>query len=59
MTKWQMLSQIFNSVVNLPVRIKGNSKRNSGNSLSPLVAHNGVIGATLQMLLTEVKSQSL
>ena len=34
---------------------KGNSKRTSGYSLSPLGAHNRVIGAALQMWLTEVK----
>ena len=55
MTKWQILNEIFNSVVNLPIRMKGNSKSNSGNSLSPLMAHNRVIGAALQMLLTEVE----
>ena len=41
--------------VNLPIRMKGNSKRTSGYSLSPLGAHNRVIGAALQMWLTEVK----
>ena len=55
MTKWQILNYIFNSVVNLPIRMKENSKSNSGNSLSPLMAHNRVIGAALQMLLGEVK----
>ena len=56
-TKCQMLSSIVNRVVNLLISLmmKGNSKRNSGNSLSPFVAHNRVIGATLKMLLTEVK----
>ena len=35
--------------------MKGNSKRTSGNSSSPLVTDNRVIGASLQMLLTQVK----
>ena len=37
--------------------MKENSKRNSGNSLSPLVAHNKVIGAVelLMMLLTSLE----
>ena len=37
--------------------MKENSKRNSGNSLSPLVAHNKVIGTVelLMMLLTSLE----
>ena len=39
------------ATVDLQIRLKGNSKCTSGNSLSPLGAHNNNIGATLQMLL--------
>ena len=39
----------------MPIRMKGSSKRTSGNSLSPLGAQNEDIGATSQTLLTEVK----
>ena len=42
-------------IVILPIRMKGSSKRTSGNSLSPLGAQNEDIGATSQTLLTEVK----
>ena len=41
--------------VDLPIKVKGNSKRSSGNSLSPLGAQNKDISATSQMLLTKVK----
>ena len=43
------------AIVILPIRIKGSSKRTSRNSLRPLGAQNEDIGATSQMLLTEVK----
>ena len=39
----------------LPIRLKGNSKRISGDSLSPLGAQNNDIGSALQTLLTEVR----
>ena len=43
------------TTVNLPIRLKGNSKRTPGNSLNPLGAQNKDIGTGSQMLLTEVK----
>ena len=43
-------------IVDLPIRMKGNSKRISGNSSSPLAAQNKDLGAAaLQKLLTGVK----
>ena len=48
-------------IVDLPIRLKRNSRRTSGNSLSPLGAQfpeyvqNMGTGAALQTLLTEVK----
>ena len=46
---------VKNAIVDLPIRLKGNSKRISGNSLSPLGAQNSDIGAASQTLVTEVK----
>ena len=43
------------AIVNLPIRLKGNSEHISDNSLSPLRAQNKDIGAALQMLLTTFK----
>ena len=45
------------AIVDLPIRMKGNSKRTSSNSLSPLAAQNKMknLSAALQMILTEVK----
>ena len=43
------------AIVDLPIRLKGNSKRTSGNSLSPLGAQNKDFGGALQTLLTGVK----
>ena len=43
------------AIVDLPIRMKRNSKRISGNKLSPLSAKDKGIGATSQNLLTEVK----
>ena len=40
-------------IVDLPIRSKGNSKHISGNSLSPLGAHNKVIGAASQLFLRD------
>ena len=37
----------------MPISMKGNSKRTSGNSFTPLGAQNKEMGATLQTLLTE------
>ena len=37
------------TIVDLPIRMKGNSKRISGNTLSPLGAQNRDIGAASQM----------
>ena len=43
------------AIVDLPISLKGNSKRTSGNSLSQLGDENKDLGATSQTLLTEVK----
>ena len=43
------------AIVNLPIRMKGNSKRTSGNSLNPLRAQNKDLAAASQTLLNEVK----
>ena len=43
------------AIVDLPIRLKGNSKRTSGNSLSLLGSHKTDLDATSQTLLTEVK----
>ena len=49
---WSVKKGIFG----LPIRMKGNSKRFSGNSSSPLAAQNKDLGAAaLQKLLTGVK----
>ena len=42
-------------IADLPITIKGNSKRSSGNLLSPLGAQDKDIGAASQTLLTKVK----
>ena len=46
---------IKKAIVDLPIRLKGNSKRNSVNSLSPLGAQTKDFGAASQTLLTGVK----
>ena len=46
---------VKNAIVELPIRMRGNLKRPSGNSLSLLGAQNKDRGAAKQMLLTEVK----
>ena len=43
------------AIVNLPIRLKGNSKHTSGNSLSPLGTLNMDFGAVSQTLLTGVR----
>ena len=43
------------AIVDLSIRMKGDLKRTTGNSLSPLVTQNKDIGAASQTLLTEVK----
>ena len=53
-----MIGQL-KSVTDLPIRLKGNSKRISGNSLSPLGAQNKDLGATSQTLLNGVKLRLL
>ena len=45
---------VKNATVEFPIK-KGNLKRISGNSLSPLGAQNRDLGAASQMLLTRVK----
>ena len=42
-------------LVDLPIRMKGNSKCISGNSLNPLEAQNKELGAASQTLLTEAE----
>ena len=39
------------TIVDLPIRMKGNSKRISGNTLSPLGAQNRDMGAASQMFM--------
>ena len=47
----------FNSKLDyLPIRLKGNSKRISGNSLSPFGAQNNDFSAALQTLLGSLSS---
>ena len=46
-------------IVDSPIRIRGNPKRTSGNSLSPLGAENKDTSAASQTLLTEVKLRLL
>jgi len=43
------------AIVDLPIKMKENSKRTSGNSLSPLEAQNKDICNASPTLLTEVK----
>ena len=43
------------AIVDLPIGLKGNSKRTSGNSLSLLGSQKTDLGPTSQTLLTEVK----
>ena len=45
---------VKNAIVDLPIKMKGNSKHTSVNSLSRLGAQNKDLGAALQTLLTEV-----
>ena len=46
---------IKNPIVDLPIKMKENSKRTIGNSLSPWGAQDKGMGAASQTLLTEVK----
>jgi len=50
-----MIGWVEKAIVDLPIKMKGNSKRTSGNSLTPLGPQNKNIGAAWQALLTEVK----
>ena len=43
------------AIISSPIRMKGNSKRTSGDSLSPLAAQNKDLCAASQTLLTGVK----
>ena len=49
------LPVVKKATVHLPIRLKGNSKRISGNSLSPLGAQNKDISTASQTLLTNVR----
>ena len=46
---------VKNAMVDLPIKMKENSKRSSGNSLSPLEPQNKDIGTALQTLLMEIE----
>ena len=46
---------VKNAIINLPIRMKGNLKRTSSNSLNLLGAQNRDLGAASQMLLTELR----
>ena len=46
---------LLKAIVDLPTRMKGDSQRISGNSMSPLGAQIKDTGAAWQTLLTEVK----
>ena len=59
-TVYQELSMHHNwpvnkAIVNLPIRLRGNSKRIPGNSMSQLRAQGWYLGNELQTLLTEVR----
>ena len=43
-------------IVDLPIRIRGNPKRTSGNSLSPLGAQSRDTNAASQTILTKITS---
>ena len=45
---------VKNAIVNLPIKMKGNSKHTSGNFLSLLGTQNKDISVALQMSLTKV-----
>ena len=47
--------RVKNAIVNLPTRLKTNSKHISGNLYSPLGVQNKKIGTALQTLLTGVR----
>lgn len=46
---------VKNATVDLPIRMKGNLKHTSGNSLSLLKAQNNDLGAASQTLLTTIE----
>ena len=46
-----MFDLIKKAISDLPIKVRGNSKLTSGNSLSPLKAQNKDIGAASQTLL--------
>ena len=46
---------VKNAIVPLPIRMNGNSKRTSGNSLNPLEAQNKDLGTASRTILTEGK----
>ena len=43
------------AIIDLPIKVKGNSKHTSIDSSGPLVAENKDIGVASQTLITEVK----
>ena len=45
------------AIVDLPIRLKANPKRTSGNSLSPLGAQNKDLGAAASQTLLDVASR--
>ena len=46
---------VKNAIINLQIRMKGNLKRTSSNSLNPSGAQNRDLGAASQMLLTKLR----
>ena len=46
---------VLNAIVDLLIKMKGNSNRSSGNLLSPLWGQNEDGGVASQTLLTEIK----
>ena len=50
-----MIGPLKKAIIDLPIRLKGNLKRTSGNWFNPLGSHNKHLGAASQALLTWVK----
>ena len=50
-----MIGPLKKAIIDLPIRLKGNFKRTSGNLFNPLGSHNKHLGAASQALLTWVK----
>ena len=50
-----MTGRLKKTIIKLLIRMKGNSKRTTGNLLNPLGAQNKDLGATSQTLLIELR----